>query len=147
MKGGMLFMNFMGILNEFVEAHKGNVKFNDLVEKFSKAKDKLAEVTMHLGGLGMSGDQKYPVLSATPYLNLFGDVLMAYLLLWQAMIAQARLDALGKVPEESPEAAFYFGKVMNARFFVNNILPQVYSRAEGIFSGDRSALEITEAAF
>jgi len=146
MKGGMLFMNFMGILNEFVETHKGNARLKDLVEKFSKAKDKLAEVTMHLGGLGMSGDHTYPVLSATPYLNLFGDVFMAYLLLWQAIIAQGKLDGLGKAPEESPEAAFYSGKVMNARFFINNIMPQVYSRAEGIFSNDRSALEIAEGA-
>jgi hypothetical protein len=147
MKGGMLFMNFMGILNEFAETHKGNGKVKDLVAKFSAAKDKLAEVTMHLGGLGMSGDQLYPVLSATPYLHLFGDVLMAYLLLWEAVIAQEKLDSLGKAPQESPDAAFYSGKVMNARFFINNILPQVYSRAEGITSGDRSTLEIAEAAF
>jgi hypothetical protein len=146
MKGGMLFMNFMGILNEFVETHIGKPKFKDLVEKFSKAKDRLAEVTMHLGGLGMSGDQQYPVLSATPYLNLFGDVFMAYLLLWQAILAQGKLERLGKAPADNPEAAFYSGKVMIARFFVNNILPQVYSRAEGIFSGDRSALEIAEVA-
>jgi alkylation response protein AidB-like acyl-CoA dehydrogenase len=147
MKGGSLFMNFIGILNEFVEAHQGNEALNDLVAKFATAKDKLSEITMHLGGLSMSGDRIFPVLSATPYLYLFGDVLMAYLLLWQAVIAQGKLDSLGKKPQEDAEAAFYSGKVMSARFFVNNLLPHAYSHIEGIMSGDRSALDIAEEAF
>ena len=147
MKGGSLFMNFIGTLNEFVEAHKGNEALKDLVAKLETGKDKLSEITMHLGGLSMSGDPIYPVLSATPYLFLFGDVLMAYLLTWQAVIAQEKLDSLGKKPEEDAEAAFYSGKVMSARFFVNNLLPNAYSNIEGIMSGDRSALEIAEEAF
>jgi hypothetical protein len=119
----------------------------DLVAKLNTGKDKLSEITMHLGKLSMGGDPIYPVLSATPYLFLFGDVLMAYLLTWQAVIAQEKLDALGKKPQEDAEAAFYSGKVMSARFFVNNLLPNAYSNIEGIMSGDRSALEIAEEAF
>jgi len=147
MKGGSLFMNFIGILNEFVEAHQGDKAFKDLAAKLGKAKDRLSEVTMHLGGLSLSGDPLYPVLSATPYLYLFGDVLMAYLLLWQAVVAQKRLDSLGKKPGEDAEAAFYAGKVMSARFFIHHLLPHAYSHMEGILSGDRSALEIAEQSF
>jgi hypothetical protein len=147
MKGGRLFMDFIGTLNTFVEAHKGNETLKDLVAKLETGKDKLSEITMHLGGLSMGGDSIYPVLSATPYLYLFGDVLTAYLLVWQAVIAQEKLDALGKKPEEDPDAAFYSGKVMSARFFVNNLLPRAYSLIEGIMNGDRSALEIAEEAF
>lgn len=147
MKGGQLFMNFVEMLNAFVEENRDHGKFKDLVNRFAAAKDKLAEITMHLGGLSMSGDRIFPVLSATPFLYLFGDVLVAYLLLQQALIAQEKLDALGKSPSESTEAAFYSGKVMSARFFVNNLLPEVLHLAEGIMSGDRSALEIEEEAF
>ena len=147
MKGGMLFLNFLGILNDFVKKHQGHPKLGDAVGRFALAKDKLSEITMHLGGLSMGGDRLYPVLCATPYLYLFGDVLMGYLLLWQAVVAQEKLEALGKTPRESAEAAFYSGKVMGARFFVNNLLPAVLHRADGILSGDRSALEIEEAAF
>ena len=64
-----------------------------------------------------------------------------------ALCAQEKFDALGKKPEEDAEAAFYSGKVMSARFFVNNLLPRAYSNIEGIMSGDRSALEIAEEAF
>ncbi len=147
MKGGMLFMNFMDLLNRFAESHKDHPTLNDLVRRFIIAKDKLTEITMHLGGLSMSGDRLYPVLCATPYLYLFGDVVMAYLLLEQAIVAEKKLRDIGKTPRESAEAAFYSGKIMSARFFVNNLLPAVLHRAEGILSGDRSALEIEEVAF
>jgi len=147
MKGGALFLNFLEMLNAFVEQHRGHPRLGDTVARFALAKDKLAEITMHLGGLGMSGDRLYPVLCATPYLYLFGDVLMAYLLLRQAVIAQAKLEGGGKTPVQGAEAAFYAGKVLSVRFFVNQLLPAVLHRAEGILSGDRSALEIEEAAF
>ena len=147
MKGGKLFLNFLGILNAFADEHLDHPKLKDLFGRFVLAKDKLSEITMHLGGLSMTGDRLYPVVCATPYLYLFGDVFMAYLLLWQAVIAQGKLEALGKSPKESAEAAFYSGKVMAARFFVTNLLPAILHRAEGILSGDRSVLEIEEVAF
>jgi hypothetical protein len=95
----------------------------------------------------MSGDILFPVLSATPFLYIFGDVLTAYLLLWQAVIAQEKLNALGKKPEEDPDAAFYAGKILTARFFINNIMPEIKGRIEGIMSGDRSVVEIAEISF
>ena len=147
MKGGLLFMNFLDILNGFVETHRDHKTLKDAIARFAQAKDKLAEVTLYIGGLGMGGDRVYPALIAVPYLYLFGDVVLAYLLLWQAVIAQEKLEALGRKPKEDPEAAYYSGKVMSARFFVHNILPQVFSLADGILSGDRSALEIAEEAF
>ncbi|MEW6442186.1 MAG: acyl-CoA dehydrogenase [bacterium] len=147
MKGGVLFMSFIEMLNAFVDRHRDHRTLRDLVLKLAAAKDRLAEVTMHLGGLGMSGDRIYPALAATPYLYLFGDVVVAYLLLFQAVIAREKLEMLGRGAQEDAEAAFYSGKVMSARFFVQNILPQVFSRADGIVSGDRSALDIAADSF
>jgi len=147
MKGGMLFMNFVEILNGFVEENKDNGTLKDLVQRLAAARDKLSEITMYLGGKSMSGDRIYPVLSATPYLYLFGDVVVSYLLLRQAVIAQEKLETMDKGPAESAEAAFYSGKVMSARFFICNLLPSILHLAEGIMSEDRSALEIAEEAF
>lgn len=147
MRGGALFFNFMSILDGFIQTHKNHPTLGDLVRRFGQAKDKLSEVTMHLGGLSMAGDRLYPVLCATPYLYLFGDVLTAYLLLEQAVVAQEKLQSPGKGSGERAEEAFYAGKLMSARFFVTNLLPAVEHRAQGILSGDRSALEIAEEAF
>jgi hypothetical protein len=56
---------------------------------------------------------------------------------------------LGPASKEGDREGCRFdkGKVMSTRFFVHNILPQVFSLADGILSGDRSALEIAEEAF
>lgn len=147
MKGGALFMNFVEILNQFVERHRDHKALKDQVARLAAAKDKLVEVTMHLGSVAMAGDRTYPGLVAVPYLYLFGDVVLAYLLLWQAVIAQEKLEALGRKADEDPEAGFYAGKVLTAQFFVHNILPQMFSRAETILSEDRSALEMAEGSF
>jgi hypothetical protein len=99
------------------------------------------------------------MLNATPYLELFGEVELAYLLLDQAIIAQNKLQAIfqkagatvdeakAKVIDDQADAAFYCGKVHTAEFFCSNILPKVQATAMTILGGNRSALTIPDAAF
>jgi hypothetical protein len=94
------------------------------------------------------------VLNACPYLEMFGDVMVAYLLLGEAVIAQEKFDAIcseksadseearKSLCEEDAEAKFYWGKVCSAEFFTTQILPRVNARAESIESGSRSAMEV-----
>ncbi|PYC77333.1 acyl-CoA dehydrogenase [Streptomyces tateyamensis] len=82
-------------------------------------------------------------LNATRLLMVSGDVVVGWLLLRQAVVAQAKIDAgaTGK------DLAFYQGKVAGARFFARNILPAVSSQrliAEGI---DLDVMELAEDAF
>ena len=96
----------------------------------------------------------YPVLHACPYLEMFGDVMVAYLLLDQARIAQEKLDTICKAKgadseearkslcEKDADAKFYWGKLCSADFFATQILPRVDARAESIQSESRSALEV-----
>jgi len=132
-KGGLLFMNYINEINTFVEANKSHPTLAPLVEAFDKAKTSLTEVTMHLGGLSMGGDQAYPVLNATPYLEMFGDVVCAYYLLDQAVIASKKVS----------EGNYYKEKVQTAEFFIKNLLPRVLWRAQSIVSGSRVPLEMT----
>ncbi|MGE7435875.1 acyl-CoA dehydrogenase [Kitasatospora sp. NPDC001175] len=82
-------------------------------------------------------------LNATRLLMVSGDVVVGWLLLRQAVVALAKLEAgaAGK------DVAFYQGKVAAARFFVRNILPTVASQrqiAEGV---DNEIMELAEEAF
>jgi hypothetical protein len=82
-------------------------------------------------------------LNATRLLLVSGDVVVGWLLLRQAVVAQAKIDAgaTGK------DLAFYQGKVAGARFFARTILPTVTSQrkiAEGI---DLDVMELAEDAF
>jgi hypothetical protein len=159
MKGGRVFMEVMQEIREFIQANSSNPELEACLKELSSAKDKLTEITMHFGGLTMGGDRLYPVLNAYPYLMMFGDVMVGYMLLWQAQVAGERL---GKLFEENratddasragliethPEAAFYAGKIGAAKFFALNLLPEVDARHKAILAGDRSALTLPESAF
>ena len=145
---GMLFMQFLGEMTELVEAAKDVDGLKAEVTLVEKARDKLAEVTMRLGQAGMMGDRELPVLVATPYLAMFGDVTYSMLLLNQAATAQKKLDELvadagstvDELCEKSEAARYYFNKVLTAQFFAHEILPAIYARAMSIEDGHRAAI-------
>jgi hypothetical protein len=159
LKKGTLFMGWMKEINEFIEKHKAHTVFGTAIGQLEQAKNTLVNASMHFAKTAASGDPLYPMLHACPYLEMFGEVELAYLLIDQAIIAQNKLQAIfqsagattdeakAKVTEGQADAAFYSGKVYTAEFFVNNILPKVQSTATTILSGNRSALTIPEAAF
>jgi hypothetical protein len=99
-------------------------------------------------------------LYATQYLELFGDVTVGWLLMWQAVIARDRLTALAKDNGIEPDAAgleklvaedaaavFYSGKLASARYFASTLLSQATAKARAIMRMDKAALEIAEEAF
>jgi alkylation response protein AidB-like acyl-CoA dehydrogenase len=154
MGGGKLLMAYLGWLGEFIESHKSHPTLADQVARLEKAKDTLAHVTINFGKMGAGGDMVYPVLNACTYLEMFGDVTVAFLLLEQAVIAQEKFDAICKekgadseearksLCEDDAEAKFYWGKLCSAEFFTTQILPRVNARAESIEAESRSALEV-----
>jgi hypothetical protein len=136
-KGGMMFMTFIQWLNDFISKNREHEVLGELIGKLESAKNTLAAITMELGQKGMNGDIYYPVLSASPYLEIFGDVVFARQLLHQAVIAHSKLDSASE-----SERRFYEAKIVTARFFVNSQLQRVDTIAKTIRSDDRSALEI-----
>jgi alkylation response protein AidB-like acyl-CoA dehydrogenase len=72
-----------------------------------------------------------------------GDVLIGYLLLRQAQVAQAALDA-GAAERDVP---FYTGKLAVARWFARNVLPELSARRAVVEAADTSLMEVPEAAF
>jgi alkylation response protein AidB-like acyl-CoA dehydrogenase len=159
MKKGALFMGWMKEVNEFIEKYKAHATFGASVAELEKAKNTLINVSMHFAKVAAGGDRLYPMLYACPYLELFGEVELAYLLLQQGIIAKDKLEGIfqkagassaeaqAKVIDDQADAAFYSGKVHTADFFASNILPKVQSTAATILTGNKSALAIPEAAF
>ncbi|MGH3935504.1 MAG: acyl-CoA dehydrogenase, partial [Pseudonocardiaceae bacterium] len=72
-----------------------------------------------------------------------GDVLIGWLLLWQAEVALTALD--GEVTPR--DRAFYQGKVAAATFFARNILPELTARRAIVEATDNSLMDVPEAAF
>ncbi|MGW6917408.1 acyl-CoA dehydrogenase [Kitasatospora sp. NPDC054939] len=82
-------------------------------------------------------------LNTTRLLMVSGDVVVGWLLLRQAAVALAKLEA-GATEKDVP---FYQGKVAAARFFARNVLPTTAPQrliAEGI---DNEIMDLAEEAF
>jgi len=159
LKQGALFAGWLKEINDFVESYKLHPFLGPGVAQLEQVKNALVKVTGHFAQLAAEGDRMYPMLHAAPYLELFGDVELAHLLLDQARIAHEQLRLIfekagAKTEEEradliqgQSEAAFYHGKLHVAEFFVNHIDARVQSTTEMILRGNRSALQIPENAF
>ena len=93
---------------------------------------------------GGSAEAIYAVgLSTTRFLLAAGDVVISWLLLRQAEVAQAALDA----DATGADKDFYLGKVAAARFFARDVLPRVHADRGIITHVDDSIMELPEAAF
>jgi hypothetical protein len=159
MKRGQLFKNAIKVTGEIFARIKKDFQLRELIKIYEEAAESLIQVTKFFALKGMSEDFQVPVLNALPYLNLFGEVVMGFLLIWQAYLANRRLHEIYRdhnaqtevqqraVLESNRSAAFYSGKVASAQFFVNSVLIQASAKARGIMIGDRSALDIPDDGF
>ncbi len=156
---GMLFKSIAEETGMLLKSAKKNYRLKDIVEPYDAARKHLIEVTRYFGLKSITEDFMTPILYATPYLELFGDVAVGFMLLWQAVIADRRLqelydDAKADTPEKKAElvstnrsAAFYRGKLASAQFFANTILSLAPGKARAIMSGERSAIDLPEDSF
>jgi alkylation response protein AidB-like acyl-CoA dehydrogenase len=152
MKGGAVFMSYMQLLGGFIDAGFEDWELAPAFRSLAAARDKLNECAMKFMEMGQGGDRTYPVLSATPFLELFGYVVCGHLLTEGAKIASAKLakiyEAQGATGpaeqralcEKDAEARFYAGKVATAKYWAARKLPLVHAIADGILAEDRTAL-------
>ena len=146
-------------MDEVIEKARGKSAWKAFAVQLENTISALAKIPIYLAERATKGDTSYAYLKATPFLEAAGDVVVSWLLLWGALIAQEKLEALYRqkdandpraqeaVIEESSEAAFLAGKVQSARFFIGNILPVTAGKFEAIMWGDVSAWEIKETSF
>lgn len=151
---GALFRQFMQQIEETAENVRHNPRLEKVAALFDEARSQLMEATIYFARKAMSGEPTIPVLYATPYLELFGDVAVGYMLIRQAAVADRRLEEIyaqtgadtkdkkNEVLAANKEAAFYRGKIASAEFFSNTILSLANGKARAIMSGDCSAIEI-----
>ena len=82
-------------------------------------------------------------LGSVRFLMAFGDLMIGWRLLHQAVIAQAAIDGGATGADKS----FYEGKVGVATFFAANMLPLLTGVKDIIAAIDNQAMDLDEAAF
>jgi len=76
-----------------------------------------------------------------PFLEVTGDLTMAWMLLWRATVAAPLTE------KKKKDAAFYKGQVTTARFFINTMLPTAMGKMDAIQTCDGAVTAMDDAGF
>ncbi|MFO8048916.1 MAG: acyl-CoA dehydrogenase [Desulfosudaceae bacterium] len=138
------FMDFLGEVSNGVGRAKEQEELREMAEVVEKAVGRLGEVAMAIGKKAMSEDVLDAFGSATPFLEVMGDVVMGWIHLWRASVAAEAL-AGGKVKKKDED--FYQGQIKTAQFYITSLFPAVMGKMDGVSALTSSIMEIPEGAF
>jgi len=141
---GQAFKNLLGEIGKTIEDAKNISGLESLATGAEKTVSKLGEVALHIGKTAGSEKMLNAFAFAHPFMEVTGDAVMAWMLLWRAAVAARKL-AEGK--SKKGDTAFYEGQVKSAQFFINTILPVTVGKIAAILANDGAAVEISEDAF
>ncbi len=131
------------------------INFHEMAEKVELAADKFYEASITAVNLMESHQIKLAFSFAHPLMEIAGDIIMAWMLLWRASVAASLMDKIVRnssapiksIIQKNKKAAFYYGKIMAADFFISNILPVTMGKINVISSLPSSPVDIYERSF
>jgi alkylation response protein AidB-like acyl-CoA dehydrogenase len=140
---GKTVMDLLGEIQQTIAAAKSISSLQDMADKVESAVNKLGQVALHIGQTAMSEKVMHAFAHAYSLMDVCGDVVMGWLLLWRACISAQNLEkGAGK-----KDVAFYEGQIKSAEFFVHSVLPVTRGKMNVILTTNPAALEISEDAF
>ena len=142
MDKGKPFMTFLAEIQNTIDMAKQHGELAPLAEKAGAVLAKFSETVMLVGKTSMA-DVLKAFVQATPLLDVTGDMVMAWMLLWRARIAA---EALQKKPK-AKDVPFYQGQIKTCEFFVTSMLPVTVGRLESINALNTAVIDIDEASF
>jgi alkylation response protein AidB-like acyl-CoA dehydrogenase len=146
-QGGAL-QHVVGQIRQFLDSDTARPELADtrtlLATALADLQAMVTAMTAYLVGAQSDARELYRVgLESVPFLLAVGDVLVGWLLLQQAEMALAALDA---DPAET-DRAFYNGKIAAALFFAKNVLPRLTAERKIIEAVDLAIMDLREEAF
>jgi alkylation response protein AidB-like acyl-CoA dehydrogenase len=143
MNEGKPIMDLLGEVQSVIATAKAIPSLTDLAKKLAETVNKLGEVAMHMGKTAMSEKALDAFAYAYPFMEVMGDVTMAWMLLWRASIAAKRLEEGAKKKDQ----AFYEGQTRSAEFFIQSMLPVSMGKMNAILNCNDAITRISEDAF
>jgi len=140
---GKPIMDLMGEIQITIAAARKHAKIEASAGKVEAALNKLGEVALHLGKMAMSAKVMTAFAHAYPFMEVCGDVVMSWLLLWRATIAAEKLESGAK----KKDTAFYEGQLKSAEFFVHCVLPVTLGKMDAILATNSAVVDIAEDSF
>ena len=143
MDGGRAFGNFLKEVRETIARARKHAVLEGPAAALETAAGRLGEVCAELAKGAMSEKVKAAFAHAFPFLEVMGDLIMGWMLLWRATVAAEKLQQGAKTKDE----AYYRGQLKSAEFFIHTVLPCTQGKMEAIARMNGAAVEIDEAGF
>ncbi len=156
MAKGEYFMNLIAEIKKTASLAEKIKELAPIAVEVKAASDQLVECAFSLGQNAMSEKVLTAFSHAYPFLEVMGDVVLSWLLLWRAVVAFPKLEKrLANVDEEkkddvirkNSEAAFYDGQIRQAGYFAFSVLPLSMGKIKNIKNFDGSAVKMAESSF
>ncbi|NLW43565.1 MAG: hypothetical protein GXY92_00105 [Syntrophomonadaceae bacterium] len=109
----------------------------------------LEEITDRIQIMKTNGEDLLVESWALSYLEIWGDILLGWLFLWQAFVARERLAETQGSSAGANEfsSAFYRNKIATAKYYLGTLLPLAAGKFEAINKNDRVFLEMDDSYF
>ncbi len=128
---GRLYMKFNQLISDLIKENKDNEAMAEFINPLKEASKMLGAVTMNLSMKGMQ-DPEEAAAVASPYLNLFGYVALSYI--WCLMVKECL---------QRGDDSYAQTRIKVARFYFQNILPNIHSLQKVIESGKANMMDLS----
>jgi alkylation response protein AidB-like acyl-CoA dehydrogenase len=156
MKKGAAFQSLISEMESTVLRAAAVPGLADMAEAVKAAISGLNEIAAHLAKAVMSDRVRAAFAASHPFLEIMGDVIMGWMLLWRASVAAPKLEkiaanasgeALEAIIESNRQAAFYDGQLKTAAYFIYALLPITAGKIQALKKSRDEVIQISEKSF
>ena len=143
MKNGSVFGAWVQEMVDFHEANNGNEALSKEFANLGKALDAYKDMLKALAGYSKTNMSMIPLYSHR-VLTASAQLFCGRQILDQAVLADKKAKEVG---QDHFDYKFYTGKVATAKYYVRNVVPNVWAVAEIVIDGDTSAIDVPVDVF
>lgn len=143
MKKGRVFMELLGRMNHTIDRAAAHPATRPFTGTATTLVNRLGECAMAIGSALIEGDLRRSFAHSVPFLEIMGDAVMAWMLLWRAETAAVKL-ADGTRAKDRP---FFEGQIKGAEFFFTNLLPVTFGKMDALMAMGDAAVTMDEKGF
>ncbi len=142
-RNGQVFAIFIKEVIKITDSAKKIDSLAGLGNRVETAANRLSETAVLIGKTVSSPRVKVAFAHSLPFLHAMGDTIMAWMLLWRAVVASEKLINNPKKKDK----IFYQGQIKTAEFFIRTLLPASLGVMDSIIDSCDAAIEIDDEAF
>ncbi|MCF4995806.1 acyl-CoA dehydrogenase [Pseudomonas syringae] len=137
---GKLLRGFTKIVHKLCEANAGHAQLSPFVAQLAELNQQWGELTMKVGMAAMKNPDEVGAASVD-YLMYSGYIILGYLWLRMALVAQAQLEA------GEGDGDFCRGKLATCEFYFKRLLPRTASHRAAIEAGSDCLMKLPAELF